>query len=107
MESRLYHLLASTILVIASLNSPSKVNAQSQVPPVYLSDTNDLSNGSMAIELCNRYLYRASINPNNLELQQLALACQNIHSEYALCVIQTNPEESLSCMENGFFLAYL
>ena len=101
MNVKSYPLFAGAVFAIASLSFPLKANAQYQVPPVYMPDTNALSNGGMALELCKQYIYKASTNPNNLELQQVALFCQNLQLQYVQCIIRTPPEQGLICMENA------
>lgn len=65
-----------------------------------LVDPTDLQNGGLVLELCKQYIYQASMNPNSLELQQLALHCQSLQAQYMQCVITSRPENGLQCMAN-------
>jgi hypothetical protein len=94
---KFYQCVLGTILAVASLGFPSKVNAQYQIPVVPLVDPTRLQNGGLVLELCKQYIYQASMNPNSLELQQLALHCQSLQAQYAQCIITSPPEYGLQC----------
>ncbi|AFZ37933.1 hypothetical protein Sta7437_4469 [Stanieria cyanosphaera PCC 7437] len=100
---KFYQCVIGTIFVIIALDFPLKANAEIppiEIPTVPQVDTTALRNGSLVIQLCNQYMYQASIKPNNLELQTLNLNCQNIKNQYIQCIITSPPENSLQCMEN-------
>jgi hypothetical protein len=101
MKMKWDRIFMSVAIAIPMFSSQPKVEAQVTIPPVYMPDTAKYSNGGIAIELCKRYIYQASIKPNNLTLQQLSSYCQNLHWQYASCIIQVPPEQSLKCMENS------
>ncbi|WP_375471981.1 hypothetical protein [uncultured Nostoc sp.] len=100
MKTKFKQLLVVIVLASASLGFTSRVNAEFSeinIPQVAIPDTTGLRNGGLALELCKRYVNQASISPNSLELQQIALDCQGVQTEYTQCIILNPPENSLLC----------
>ncbi|MCC5603803.1 hypothetical protein [Nostoc favosum] len=103
MKLKLQKLLVSIILSstfpITCLSFTSTANAEIEIPDVYVPEADVHLNGNMALSLCSQYTNRASANPNNLQLQHIALKCQSITLQYASCIIQSNPYQLLKCVE--------
>lgn len=106
MKIKLPNLLVSIILSstfpITYLSFPSTANAEIppiEIPDVYVPDANVHLKGNMALNLCSQYMNRVNTNPNNLQLQHIALKCQSITLQYNACIIQNHPSQILKCVE--------
>lgn len=107
MKIKIHQLLVSIILSstfpVTCLSFPSTANAEIkpiEIPEVYVPEADVHVRGNMALNLCSQYMNRASRNPNNLQLQHIALKCQSITLQHTSCIIRTNPFQLLKCVES-------